>query len=223
MQSYTKTDQRGLHWKEKVAAGTWSKPYEHNPRWADCAIRVEAELHGLLVSVGVTDYSVPWRRVSDQNRIGNSLRVTFMQLMIHHINKVVKIEFTDGSPLGRDCDLSPDRGFMGIQRFTVVQPEIFNGSTAYGAIQSVEWVRRHLTPTHLISNIKLWNSMGLRPSAENVYAFNPDLRKRHLLFNHRLNETRSQKQKKCVAEPPTNPAASISFLLCSPDDLLRDA
>jgi hypothetical protein len=71
------------------------------------------------------------------------------------------------------------------------------------------------------NNIKLWSNTGLRQSAHNEYCFNPILRKRHLEFNLKLHETRLQK-KQCVAEPPTNPAASISFLLCSPDDLLRE-
>jgi hypothetical protein len=219
----SKIDHRGLHWRDKVAAGQGPKVHEHIARWAECAIRIEAELFKLLAAAGVTNYRLPWRRLPGQNHTGRSLRVVFMQLMIHHLNKVVAIEFNDGSPLGHDSDLSTDRGFMGIERFTILKPEIFDSGTGYGAIHTVEWVRIHLTPAQLKTNTKLWNSTGLRQSAENVYAFNPMLRKRHLELNHRLNEIRMQNLKKQRTEPLTNPAASISFLLCSPDDLLRDA
>jgi hypothetical protein len=221
-----KPDHRGIHWRDKVAAGQGPKCSEHNVLWAECARRTETELYELLRKAGVKDYIMPWRRgFWTQNHTGNSIKALFMQLMIHHLNKVVAIEFIDGSQLGHACDTSIDKGFMGIQRFTILQPEAFNGSTEYGAIHTVEWARTHLTPTQLKTNAKLWNSTGLRISAENVYAFNPILRKRHLEFNARLNESRMQnpKKKKCAAqaEPPTNPAASISFLLCSPDDILR--
>jgi hypothetical protein len=179
-----------------------------------------------MISAGVKEYKLPWRKVWDMRRTGNSLRATFTQLMIHHMNNVVAIEFSDGSRLGQACDMSADKGFFGIQRFTILQPDIFNGGKEFGSIHTIEWAKVHLEPVQAKANIRLWSSMGMRQTARDEYTFSTTLRQRHLDNNTKCNEIRLQKKKNNnnkAPEPPANPAASISFLLCSPDDLLRDA
>ena len=222
----TKPDHRGLHWKEKVAEGKGPTCASHTTLWAECATRVEAELNELLHKTGRTSYVLPWRRHGVHCSSGNSIKALYMQLLIHHMNRVVEIEFCDRA-MQRDSDQEAEKNFMGIEKVAILQPEVFNNvnKDLYGTIRTISWADENLALTQRKTMKKLWNTAGLgrenRHDRDKVYIFQPRLIQRHLDYKAQLNQMRSQKRQRESVESPLNPAASISFLLCSDKDILR--
>ena len=76
----SRTDDRGMHWKEKVSNGQGPKPWIYTQFWADKRSQKESEFEALMLSKG-SDYKLPWRRQNAVHRaIGNTNKV--LQLFV---------------------------------------------------------------------------------------------------------------------------------------------
>ena len=84
---------RGEHWIDKVAAGKGPDIASHITVWAERCKQMELTLKAQLPA-----FVLPWHRVVPLAvRIGSSGKVLFMHLLVHHVNKVVRMHFEDGA------------------------------------------------------------------------------------------------------------------------------
>jgi hypothetical protein len=132
---------------------------------------------------GQETYTLPWRRIGGFVHIGNSCKSLFTQLLIHHLNKVVSIKFSDGgaSRLGEGCDTQLLESFLGITQVVVLKPDAFDAVDS--GIHTLAWVRANLHPSKSKAFVKHWHTAGMAEICgldKQVYSFNADLRKRHL-------------------------------------------
>ena len=66
-----KEDNRGRHWKAKVADGNAPEPWKHTKDWADKRSTLEATFCALISSMKIS-YVLPWRRPTAMHRtLGN--------------------------------------------------------------------------------------------------------------------------------------------------------
>jgi len=137
--------------------------------------------------------------------MGNTGRVLFMQLLIHHVNNVIKIRFADGvGELGEKCGVELQHDFFGILGFEILIPDAFDSDLVECEIHSLAWARENPAKVKLQSVIKLWTTYGLSESLDSngkfpaygkpaVYTFVREKRAQKLVAMNRLNEKRHLK------------------------------
>ena len=206
----TPRDGRGAHWREKIDAGQGPMPWSFTALWAVRLADLEKKLAEQLEQHGLQTYTLPWRRIGGYIYIGNSCKALFTQLLIHHLNKVVCIEFSDGgvSRLGEGCSMDFVDSFLGIMRVVILKPDSFNAVES--GIHTIAWVKINLPSTKTKTLIKLWHTVGMfevRGSSPLVYLFNTVLRRKHLELTGRAYskkrsaaEVSNPSKKQCAAE-----------------------
>ena len=114
------SENRGAHWREKVSAGDAPTPWKGNMVWAERIKLLEPELINLLQVLNINEFVLPWKRV-DRILLGNSNKALYIQLMIHHLNKVVELEFTDKvGLLGGNGKAVMSKDFLGIRNIKIL-------------------------------------------------------------------------------------------------------
>jgi hypothetical protein len=143
-----KTDNRGRHWKDKVLQGCPPEPWKHTKDWAERRTAKESEFCELLRLRGMS-YTLPWRRSQYPHRsMGNTNKVLFMELLVHHLNGVAVLTFVEENM----C-------FLGIQT-VCVKPEYRSAFDA-GLIPSVDGKRRvDGFGAHIKTLVKIWHTAG---------------------------------------------------------------
>ena len=125
-----KGDNRGQHWKSKVAVGNAPEPWKHTKDWADRRNKLEAEFDSFCASRDIKCI-LPWRRPSSTQRVmGNTNKVLYIELITHYFKKTAILNFDDNESLG----------FLGIKGVFVSAENraVFDG----GLITSVDAKRR---------------------------------------------------------------------------------
>ena len=204
---------RGMHWKDKVEDGTFPKVHEHAVKWTKHAEKLKSMLTNQLRESRLC-FVLPWHRRGCVDLRGGSLSL-YAQLLIHHLNKVVELEFsnTDGI-FGGDDAISFDNGFFGIKRIKILDHVAFN-ENEFG-IHTVAWAKGR-EDIQVKTITKHWASVGMKehPSVEEgvhlIYAFEKKLRTRHEQVNKnaqkrkadRNHEQQLKAKKGCVASAMT--------------------
>lgn len=211
MQVPTKTQGRGVHWRDKVAAGNAPGVASYTTLWAERCRNMEVKLRAKLPG-----YCLPWHRV--QINMGNTGKVLFMQLLIHHVNKVVKLQFSDGAGvLGNQSCLDLQNDFFGIVGFEILDPGVFDAcETGVCEIHSVAWARANPAKVKLQSVLKLWTTYGFEESVDSssnpaLYAYVSG--KRMTKEKRQLVAEASLLKKKKHCEVPASDQDAIGALL----------
>ena len=206
---------RGTHWIEKFAAGNGPELASHVTAWAERSRTTELKLKALLPG-----YVLPWLRgkTAVATRMGNSGKVLFMQLLIHHVNKVVRIQFEDGAgELGEQCTVGVRGGFFGISCLRILQHDVFNSAEG-GDIHTISWARTNMPKGKAQTVSKLWHSYGfseLRNADGTLeYTFSGDLRLRAQELGE--NEHKKHKGGAGAVATPSVPESSVQIVLCPP-------
>ena len=167
------SENRGAHWREKVSAGDAPTPWKGNMVWAERIKLLEPELINLLQVLNINEFVLPWKRV-DRILLGNSNKALYIQLMIHHLNKVVELEFTDKvGLLGGNGKAVMSKDFLGIRNIKILNRTAFNADGTY--IHTIAWAKVNLPRAQYKTAAKLWMDVGLAESIDgNTYTFNAD-------------------------------------------------
>ena len=147
MKAKEKSDNRGRHWKDKVLQGCPPEPWKHTKDWAERRTAKENEFSDLLRNRGMV-YTLPWRRPNSALRsMGNTNKVLFIELLIHHLNGVAVLTFVEEVT----C-------FLGIQsvKVSAENRKIFDA----GLIPSVSGKRGVESGAHIKTLIKIWHTAG---------------------------------------------------------------
>ena len=217
MQTPTKTQGRGVHWRDKVAAGNAPAAASYTTLWAERCRNMEVKLRAKIPG-----YCLPWHRV--QIAMGNTGKVLFMQLLIHHVNKVVKLQFSDGAGvLGNQSCLDLQNDFFGIVGFEILDPSVFDSNESVVCeIHSVAWARANPAKVKLQSVLKLWTTYGFEESANSSSNPTPILYtyvsgKRMTKEKRQLAADASVPSKKPHREVPASDQDAIGALLMLSD------
>ena len=139
---------RGKHWKSKIAEGSAPEPWKATKEWADKRIKLEADFCDLLKSLNQV-YILPWRRSTAPYRvIGNTNKVLFIELIIHHFKKTAILAIEDDER----------KGFLGITRVFVSSEN--RGAFDAGFIPSVDGTRCVRSAAQIKTLIKIWHTAG---------------------------------------------------------------
>jgi hypothetical protein len=169
-----KPENRGAHLREKVSAGNAPKPWLMNVEWAKRIQSLEKELAKLLEVRNIRGFVLPWCRVGCIP-LGNSNKALYVQLVMHHLNKVVDLEFTDKvGQLGGNNLVGMSKDFLGIEKIRILDQKTFNADGTY--IHSSSWARVKLSKGQFKAVSKLWTGVGLAVSMDgNTYTFDAKL------------------------------------------------
>jgi hypothetical protein len=221
MQVPTKTQGRGVHWRDKVAAGNPPGVASYTTLWAERFKHMEAKLKAQLPG-----YCVPWHRA--HMNMGNTGKVLFMQLLIHHVNKVVNLRFSDGAGvLGRQSCLDLKNDFFGIVGFEILDPGAFDSDeSAACEIHSIAWARANPTKVKFQSVLKLWTTYNFEESVDSsgnpapaLYAYVREKRttkeKRQMAADASLLESALKKQHRVVEVQGSDQVVISALLMLS--------
>jgi hypothetical protein len=169
-----KPENRGAHLRAKVSAGNAPKPWMMNVEWAKRIQSLEKKLAELLEVLNIHEFVLPWCRVGCIP-LDNCNKALFVQLVIHHLNKVVDLEFTDKvGPLGGNNKVGMSKDFLGIEKIRILDQATFNADGTY--IHSSTWARVRLPKAQYKTVSKLWTAVGLAESMDgNTYTFDAEL------------------------------------------------
>jgi hypothetical protein len=175
--------------------------------WANRTSELEKELATTLLQKAPNDpaYNLPWKRLGCV-MVGNSCKSLYMQLLIHHLNKVVELGFSDDSlPLGGKCNVLLVDDFLGITQIKILNPEAFNSSQAEAYIHTVAWAKKypHIAKPKTVN--KHWHTVGMKEVGDHglVYIFDAKLRAQHLASGKNAHEKRVASNKLSSDPPPT--------------------
>jgi hypothetical protein len=143
-----KEDNRGKHWKSKVADGNAPEPWKHTKCWADKRNALESEFEKFSAAQNIK-FLLPWRRPSSTHRImGNTNKALYIELMTHHFKKTAAFTFFENESIG----------FLGIKALYISAENkpIFD----LGLIPSIDGKRRAESAAHIKTLIKIWHTAG---------------------------------------------------------------
>lgn len=210
---------RGEHWIDKVAAGKGPDIASHITVWAERCKQMELTLKAQLPA-----FVLPWHRaVPLAVRIGSSGKVLFMHLLVHHVNKVVRMHFEDGAgEFGEQCMSGLRDGFFGITSVEILQHDVFNSGQD---IHTVAWARANMTGSKTHAVARLWKTYGFNESkgADNMIVYRFDLSLRLEILetgerDHKKRKTTYEKRKyeKRGASAVVDPVAPVVLPLVVP-------
>jgi hypothetical protein len=208
---------RGLHWRDKVAAGQMPNIAKFTAKWAVCASKTESQLQELLSRMGIV-YVPPWNRPNAQSAyMGNTANVLFMRLIMHHLNGVVQVNFIPNTGvIGERWIHSMGTGFMGIERFTILQPEVFDATTGDPDcdIHTIQWARANLNISKIKTVRTYWSRVSLvedfNADGKMMYVFDQQKREKRKQFVRQYQGARMAKRQRVVSPEK----GSIAFILC---------
>ena len=141
-------DNRGNHWKGKIANGQYPQPWKHTKDWADKRSILETQFCSLIASMNVR-YTLAWRRPEAMHRaVGNTNKVLFIELLTHHLKRSATLAFFDDERMG----------FLGIKGVFV--PANSRPAFDAGLIPSVDSKRQTATLAQIKTLIKIWHTAG---------------------------------------------------------------
>jgi hypothetical protein len=141
-------DNRGNHWKGKIANGQYPQPWKHTKDWADKRSILETQFCSLIASMNVR-YTLAWRRPEAMHRaVGNTNKVLFIELLTHHLKRSATLAFFDDERMG----------FLGIKGVFV--PADSRPAFDTGLIPSVDSKRQTATLAQIKTITKIWHTAG---------------------------------------------------------------
>ena len=153
---------RGKHWRLKVAEGKPPVPWKGNQEWALRRQAKEAEFATFMQIQKLPAY-LPWR-LSQGRACGNIQKVMYMDLCMHEVNSVVHLERRDVS-----------EGLFGIVRFFV--PEEGRPAFDAGLVPSNAYVRQQVGGQRANKQVRKWETAGFRERQLNgaalAYEYDP--------------------------------------------------
>ena len=212
------SENRGAHWREKVSAGDAPTPWKGNMVWAERIKLLEPELINLLQVLNINEFVLPWKRV-DRILLGNSNKALYIQLMIHHLNKVVELEFTDKvGLLGGNGKAVMSKDFLGIRNIKILNRTAFNADGTY--IHTIAWAKVNLPRAQYKTAAKLWMDVGLAESIDgNTYTFNanssPNSKKRAAADSAAESGKKHAPNPPGVMQPAPNLPSALELMLSS--------
>ena len=208
-----RVDRRGIHFKEKVAAGIYTSPSYHAKAWRKTAEDLQKELE----KAGLSGVLANFDRDSGSHS-GSTRRSIYMYLELCSANGVVVLERSDTAP-----------SFYGITKFTIMDREKFDkGGDEYGVVHTVTWAVEKVRKSQAKTIVRQWAGVGMRQSAEEVtgrlvYTYDDKLYQKHMQamqkeHEHRKQAASSQLNPSSSQETSAQPIAAVVLLPLSTAD-----
>jgi hypothetical protein len=139
---------KGKHWALKVKEGNPPKPWKHMKEWSEKTKLVEIKLKKILEEKKITNIVFPWDL--ENIKCGNTTKVHYMEIYIHHLNNTATINFFDHI----------DKGFYGIKSISISkeQQPLFDE----GYIPSINGKRSTYNITQIKTLTKIWHKSGFK-------------------------------------------------------------